>query len=69
MVKYTKNGLLNFKDVNAWIAIYFPNFNFNNTIIIVYKNRIRHLINCLQAQNFALFYPRPYCFSCQAFSG
>ncbi len=57
MLKYAINSLLNLDNVNtlnAQVATHLPNSDFNNTVIIVQKNRTRHLINRLQAQNFAL---------------
>lgn len=41
MLKYAKNGLLNFKDfniLNIQIATYLSNSNFTNTIIVAQKN-------------------------------
>ncbi len=40
MLKYTRNSLLNLKDIttlNAWVTTYLPNFSFNSTIIVVQK--------------------------------
>lgn len=57
MFKCAKNSLLNLDDIhvlNAQVATHLFNSDFNNTIIVVQKNRTRHLINCLQTQNFAL---------------
>ncbi len=58
MLKRAKKCLLNLDKVNtlnAQVATYLPNSDFNNTVVVVQKNRTRHLINRLQAQNFALF--------------
>ena len=42
--------------LNARVATHLPNSNFADTIIIVQKNKTKHLINCLQVENFALSY-------------
>ena len=50
MLKRTRYGLLNLKDVislNGQLVTYLPNFDFADTIIIVQKDKTRHLINCL----------------------
>lgn len=50
ILRYARHGLLNLKDVNtlnAQVAAHLSNTNFVNTIIIVQKNKTRHLINCL----------------------
>ncbi len=57
MLKYARNGLLildNINTLNIQVATYLPNSDFNDTVIVVQKNRTRHLINRLQAQNLAL---------------
>ncbi len=57
MLKRARNCLLNLDDVNtlnARVATHLPNSDFNDTVVVVQKNRTRHLINRLQAQNFAL---------------
>ncbi len=57
MLKRARNGLLNLNNVNtlnAQVATHLPNSDFNDTIVVIQKNRTRHLINRLQAQNFAL---------------
>lgn len=57
MLKCARYSLLNLKDVNslnAQVATHLPNFNFADIIITIQKNKTRHLINCLQAENFAL---------------
>lgn len=59
MLKHARHGLLNIKDINslnARVATHFPDSDFANTIIIVPKNKTRHLINSLQAENFARFH-------------
>ena len=59
MLKRARHGLLNLKEVNslnAQVVTHLPNSNFADTIIIVQKNKTRHLINCLQAENFACSY-------------
>ena len=56
MLKHARHGLLNLKDVNflnAQVATHLPNSDFADIIIIIEKNKMRHLINCLQAENFA----------------
>lgn len=50
ILKYARHGLLIFKDVNSfntYMENYFSDSNFANTIIIVKKNKRKHLINCL----------------------
>ena len=57
MLKRARNGLLNLEDVNilnAQVATYLSNSDFNDTVIVVQKNKTIYLINRLQAQNFAL---------------
>lgn len=52
-----KNDSLNLDNVNTLniqVVIYVSNSDFNDTIVIVKKDRIIHLINRLQVQNFAL---------------
>lgn len=59
MLKRARHGLLNLKNVNslnAQVATHLPNSNFADTIIIVQKIKTRHLINYLQAENFAHSY-------------
>ncbi len=57
MLKHARNGLLNLDNVNtlnARVVTYLFNSDFNDTVVVVQKNRTRYLINRLQAQNFAL---------------
>ncbi len=56
MLKCARNDLLNLADVNTFntrVATHIPNSDFNDIVVVIQKNRIRHLINCLHAQNFA----------------
>ncbi|WP_375449089.1 AAA family ATPase [uncultured Nostoc sp.] len=56
MLKRARHSLLNVEDVNslnARVATHLPDSDFADTIIIVQKNKTRHLINRLQAENFA----------------
>lgn len=58
MLKLARNKLVNLNNVNtlnAQVATHLPNFDFNNTVVVLQKNRTRYLIKCLQAQNFTLF--------------
>lgn len=57
MLKHARKSLLNLDDVNilnAGVATNLPNFDFNNTVVVVWKNRMKHLINYPQTQNLAL---------------
>ena len=57
MLKHAKHSLLNLKVVNilnAQVAIHLSNSDFADTTILVQKNKTKHLINCLQAEHFAL---------------
>ncbi len=56
MLKRAKNGLLKINNVNilnAWVITHLLNFDFNDIIVVIQKNKIRHLINRLHTQNFA----------------
>lgn len=57
MLKRDRKGLMNLGNVNTLntqIAIYLLNFDFKDTVVTVQKYTMRHLINHLQAQYFAL---------------
>lgn len=57
-LRRARYGLLNFKNINILnnqVLFYFSNSDFTNTIIVIQKNKTKHLINYLQVENFAYF--------------